>query len=333
VSLNPPNKQTAIRKAAPNRVVIIWPYRRRVGGVSRVVENLSRSIAKSGTRVTVQRRTWTWVKRGGTSLFAKATSPLALLVSRSRCIVIVHDVGYLESPSHYGLLQSAYFRLTLHAIAIRRHTVVVPSDFTKRRMSATFRRANRIKVIVVPWGVSQRSPSARVERADRIDTIFCPRLGHPRKQSQIVAAASQILAERRGSPIVFETTGLSSQEAQSQDWFSALHRGTLSEADFWEAFARASVCVYVSSYEGFGLPVLEAQSLGIPVVVQEGTACADIIGLGGSTCSGTPQSVASAIEFCLDNRSSLSELARENAQGYSWEFAATAILTLCKQST
>ena len=50
-----------------------------------------------------------------------------------------------------------------------------------------------------------------------------------------------------------------------------------------EIFESAAILAFPSKYEGFGIPVLEAMSEGIPAVVAEGTPAAELLGGRGMT--------------------------------------------------
>ena len=45
-----------------------------------------------------------------------------------------------------------------------------------------------------------------------------------------------------------------------------------------EILSSASIVAFPSTYEGFGIPVLEAMAAGIPVVAAEGTPAANLLG-------------------------------------------------------
>ena len=56
--------------------------------------------------------------------------------------------------------------------------------------------------------------------------------------------------------------------------------GYASEADLADRYAAADVAVFLSEYEGFGLPALEAAARGVPLVVADRPALSEVFGAG-----------------------------------------------------
>ncbi|HEX6737127.1 MAG TPA: glycosyltransferase, partial [Vicinamibacteria bacterium] len=104
--------------------------------------------------------------------------------------------------------------------------------------------------------------------------------------------------------------------------------GFVSEAELAARYAAADVAVFLSEYEGFGLPALEAMARGLPVVVGARPALSEIFGPAALTVEPRDaMAVAAAVDRILrseDLRRDLVARGRALAAGYSWEAAAAA---------
>ena len=98
----------------------------------------------------------------------------------------------------------------------------------------------------------------------------------------------------------------------------------------------AAAFLYPSYYEGFGLPVLEAQSLGVPVILAEGTAATEVAqGIALSVPAGDLVSWKIAIDRLASDdalRQEFSTLGPRVAASYSWTDAALGMLELYASS-
>ena len=97
-------------------------------------------------------------------------------------------------------------------------------------------------------------------------------------------------------------------------------------------YARARVFCLPSYTESFGLPALEAQAFGTPVVGSSTTAMAEVCGDGGVYCEpGCPDTLAESLREVLADGGRWAELAtaaRANAQRYQWERCVGPLVNL-----
>lgn len=96
-----------------------------------------------------------------------------------------------------------------------------------------------------------------------------------------------------------------------------------------EQYARATICITPSLYEGFGLPAAEAMACGAPVVVTDGGALPEVVGEAGVVVrKADAGALASAIGQLLDDpteRQRMGEAGLQRArERLSWERAAVA---------
>lgn len=100
------------------------------------------------------------------------------------------------------------------------------------------------------------------------------------------------------------------------------HAGFVSDAELNALYNGALCLVYPSSYEGFGIPVLEAMKAGCPVVCTDCMAVREI-GEAALTIAeaAEPRAIAEAIEKLAVNayRQTAIEMGIEIARRYSWQ--------------
>lgn len=91
----------------------------------------------------------------------------------------------------------------------------------------------------------------------------------------------------------------------------------------------AEALIYPSQYEGFGLPPLEAMTLGTPVLALKSSSLPEVVGEGGILVDpqeGNAEAFATAAAQILQDatfRSQLAAAARAHAAGFHWDRTAT----------
>ena len=90
----------------------------------------------------------------------------------------------------------------------------------------------------------------------------------------------------------------------------------------------ASLFVYPSLYEGFGIPPIEAMACGCPVMTSHTTAMSEVCGNAALYCDPLdPDSIRQGLLSILENNSFAHELkirAISKAKEYCWNYSAKA---------
>ncbi|MEP0917668.1 glycosyltransferase family 4 protein [Leptolyngbya sp. DQ-M1] len=111
---------------------------------------------------------------------------------------------------------------------------------------------------------------------------------------------------------------------------SIRHLSYLTDAQVAQFYQNADVFVYPSHYEGFGMPVLEAMTLGTPVVTSNTSSLPEIAGDAAILVEPTDiQQIGEAIFKVIHDRpfrDRLIQKGKEQAKLYSWEKTAKATL-------
>jgi len=113
--------------------------------------------------------------------------------------------------------------------------------------------------------------------------------------------------------------------------------GYLPDDEVEDLMRNASLFAFPSLYEGFGLPILDAQHAGVPVTCSAVAALPEVAGDGAYLFDPhSVDSIAAALKKCLldlDLRESLAERGFRNAARFSWEKTAKETLAVYSSVT
>jgi len=108
--------------------------------------------------------------------------------------------------------------------------------------------------------------------------------------------------------------------------------GYVSEEDLPYIYNYASLFVYPSFYEGFGIPVLEAMKSGVPVISSNVSSMPEVLGDAGILINpNEPEEIKSAMEKALNDKSLSDKMRQEGikqAQKFSWQRCAEETLAV-----
>jgi alpha-1,3-rhamnosyl/mannosyltransferase len=108
--------------------------------------------------------------------------------------------------------------------------------------------------------------------------------------------------------------------------------GSIAEEDLPALYNAAGIFVLPSTYEGFGLPVLEAMACGTPVLCSNTSSLPEIAGNAALYISPEDTDGIAKVLRCLIGdallRAELSEKGRRQASRFSWERAARETLAV-----
>lgn len=108
--------------------------------------------------------------------------------------------------------------------------------------------------------------------------------------------------------------------------------GWVTDADLEGLYAAASCFVYPSLHEGFGLPLLEAMSRGVPLACADATSLPEVAGDAAELFDPLEvEAIATAMQRLLEDevrRRELVERGRERVRAFSWERCARETLAV-----
>lgn len=248
-------------------------------------------------------------------------------------VVTVHDLAPLHFDDEGPLPPSTAELVGRAALCI------CPSEFTASELESQL-AVPRDRIRVVPNGPGQQvapppEPLSAAELAGLgIDLPFVLRLGGYTRRKNLALLAAAWPAVRRGVRAGLVLAG------PPQPWRSSAV-GTLARApgvtmldyvpsEVVSRLIRSAAClVTTSTYEGFGLPALEAMALGTPVVALRAPFSEEVCGDAGLLVGDDPAELADALVRVVADPAfaeGLRAAGLARARAFSWERSAEELL-------
>jgi glycosyltransferase involved in cell wall biosynthesis len=260
-------------------------------------------------------------------------------------VVTIHDLAFHLFPEQYPGAKQRYLRLMTRLSVRRAARVIAVSDATRADVLRLYGAAAS-KVTTVPNGVGadmRPLPVDQVEAfrgAQGLPARFILFLGtlQPRKNLETLLRA---YARMDGEPdvplVVVGAAGWSygpilatARELGLADKVRFAGYAEPETLSLW--YNAAEMLVYPSTYEGFGLPPLEAMACGTPVIASDSSALPEVVGDAGllvapsdvDGLTGAIRELATSASL----RADLSARGRRRAAGYSWRRTAEATVAV-----
>lgn len=262
------------------------------------------------------------------------TSPV---LAPCACVTVFHDLQHIEHPENFRWFDLPFWKLLLWASAHRARRLIAVSEATRADLMRAYRLpAHRIDVVL--HGVE--SAFFALDRTRTEPFVLCVSTLHPHKNlDRLIRAYARrkrdwrlVIAGMRG----FFADALDALIAELGVKDSVQLTGWIPRNELLQLYARAHAFIYPSTFEGFGMPVLEAMAAGIPV------ACSNIPPLlevaGDATLLFDPvneDAIASALDRIatdVDLRGRLAKAGPERARTFTWERAARQTLAALSAS-
>lgn len=261
-------------------------------------------------------------------------------------VVTVHDLGYLHFPHAHPVLSRIYLRWSTNDAARRATRLIAVSEATRRDLIAhTCAHPDRICVVhEAATPVPEVSP-AQIEATQarfglaRPYALFVGTL-QPRKNiARLVEAYAMLLA--RGNAVfdlvlVGRTGWLNETLVANIERLAPagrVHRlGYVAQEHLPALLRGARMFCYPSLYEGFGLPILEAHSAGVPVLTATNSSLPEVAGDAALLVDATNvEAIADAmLRLSRDDelRAQLVKAGYANIKRFSWQKAARETLAV-----
>lgn len=267
----------------------------------------------------------------------------------SRLVVTVHDLSFLIFPQYHTSENYQWLFTNLMYLNSRPDAVICDSEQTRRDVVKYF-HVPEGKLEVVYLGVDKQY-FEKMDAGPLIQSyglepgyLLCVSSIEPRKNfERIIRVFAQLVKQPQYEQLKLVCVG--GQGWKNTNIFELVQElgleekvkflGYVEQEKLPGIYQGASIFLYPSLYEGFGLPVLEAMASGTPVITSDVSSLPEVAGQAAIMIDPYDEKqLYDSIQHLLVNKGKRQELSRRGslqAQKFSWEQTARNTLEVYKK--
>ncbi len=257
-------------------------------------------------------------------------------VSYRNQVVVVHDVTHRRVPGAHSRAFRRWYALMTPLLMRRARAVVTVSEFSKGEIRQLYARDD---IAVTPnavgaWVTGRQTPPPSAESLE--DTPFFLIVGSRAAHKDLATAYEAFARYREGGGRALLAVVGSSHPSLADGRLDAdriqdavVDFGRVSDEELAWLYGHACAFVFPTRYEGFGIPPVEAQSAGTPVIASDIPVLREVLTEGSALrfAPGDAAALARAMVEVGDPQvaARLVESGRANAARYSWSSSASTL--------
>lgn len=253
-------------------------------------------------------------------------------------VITTHDLAFARYPEYNKPSHNRYYEKYFPLYHHHASHVITVSHYSKKDICDYYGLSDE-KVSVVYNGVSDQYQPVNVNRSKLPTTepyfLYVGSI-HPRKNVDGVIKAFELMKQTHGlshrlilcGRMAWRYDGVQQLIDQSE------YSGDIIQLDYYEGDMNAllngvTALCYLSRFEGFGLPPVEAMAAGCPVISSDKTAIPEIV--GDAAMLADPDDLTTVVKMMYDLasdsdlRDNLIQKGVNQARKYNWEASAKAI--------
>jgi glycosyltransferase involved in cell wall biosynthesis len=237
--------------------------------------------------------------------------------SRVPLVVTFHDLAVLRHPETFNRWTRTYSRRVLPRVVRAATGLITVSEFTKREL-VDLLDVPEERVRVIPNAVGE--PFTADGDAAAGDYVLAVATLEPRKNLPRLVEGYR-RAGLNGLPLL--VAGAAGWGGVRVEGDGVRLLGEVQDEELARLYRGARAVAYVSLYEGFGLPVLDALACGAPVVAARNDALEEVSGGAAVLVDPLdPDAIAVGLHEAIDRREELRPLGLARARGFDWRRVA-----------
>ena len=294
-----------------------------------------------------------WLGRlyGKNSILLTTDSKTPFFLPKSCTLIpLVTDLAVFRMPEVYQWSRVLWWKLQYRYLCKRADFFLTISQFTKEEMIDVLKIPAE-RIYVVPCAASPRfapmtdhTQKDTVREKYRLPQKFLLFVGNnnPRKNLKRIMQAFDILKDQEKIPHQLIIAGEQGWKFKPEDVLRIIQHpdairfiGFVPDEDMPTLYSMADLFLFPTLYEGFGIPVLEAQMCGTPVLTSGSSSMREVGGQGAVYVNPYREADIGAgiLEVLKDPRAAQDLIAKgfENVKRFSWDSSAQLLNTIIEE--
>lgn len=250
-------------------------------------------------------------------------------------VTVFHDLQHKRHPEYFRWFDLPFWNLFL-ALSVRRSQRLIAVSEATRDDLRRYYGVSPDKIDVVHHGVDPRFFEIGSRREDG-GYLLCPSTTHPHKNHARLLRVFVKIRERRPElrMVLTGVRGFAAEEVEREIEANGLRNavdvlGWVPRERLYEAYRRARAFVYPSTFEGFGMPPIEALAAGLPAALSQiepiRSLCAGAARFFDPEDDGGMLEAIDAVLYDEAERARLAQAGPERAAAFTWRRAAELTL-------
>jgi glycosyltransferase involved in cell wall biosynthesis len=243
-------------------------------------------------------------------------------------VVTLHDIAVLRHPELFNRWTRNYSRVVLPRVARAATRLIAASEFTRQELLSTLDVPDE-KVRVIPHAVGP--PFVASGEAADGDYVLTVGTLEPRKNLDRLVEGFRRSGLNGSRLLVAGMRGWGDVDVSGERvrWL-----GFVPDEELARLYRGARCVAYLSPYEGFGLPLVEAMACGAPVVAANAGSAPEVTaGAAVLVDPDDPDAIAAGLTEAADRGEELRALGLERARAFSWDAVARATVEVYREAT
>jgi glycosyltransferase involved in cell wall biosynthesis len=259
---------------------------------------------------------------------------MPILFKTKKTIVLIHDLIEFRIPQKFSRLRMFYRKLVVPTMAHKSDAIITVSNNSKCDIEQIF-EIDQAKITVIPNGVNNIYTSvSKIEKPDQNYILYVGTIDYPGKNIHNLIKGYELFRSKHdnGEKLIIcggdgqNSAVIHKMATESKYCEDIIFTGYVSDTELGRIYTHAKVFAFLSYYEGFGLPILEAMVHNIPVITSNCSSLPEIAGDAAIICDpddteGISKSLHKLISSEKVRREYITK-GLENVKKYSWHSTA-----------